>query len=287
MSIYFDHRVKLEFYLAAVRPNAGLLAYRELPNAVGLTALANNVLADARTGKNVGTHWSVYCDSPSSGVSRVTRTGTTPSGYSAALQSAGSSVAMPHRVPPRRSARWAGSRRSGSPMMETSPRSPISRVIEWTGPTSAKRNRTRHRLERESDLRRSARHRLQRSLRLRLLSSPVRVQSVRRSEMLRVAPRQGPFSFAEHDPAPAIASFVRGPCRFAGLRALPAASHRPRNHVHLVLLSARVRGCDWRVAVPGRLPRAPEGPTCHGTGPIRDGGRSSIAKRKAIGAARP
>lgn len=48
----FDRKVKVEFHGTKVTSDAGLLAYRELDEVLGLTTTIDSELCDIRTGKN-------------------------------------------------------------------------------------------------------------------------------------------------------------------------------------------------------------------------------------------
>ena len=51
LRVDFDHSVKLEFHGSTVSSDGGLLAYRELDEAFGLTAMADHALRDLRDGR--------------------------------------------------------------------------------------------------------------------------------------------------------------------------------------------------------------------------------------------
>ncbi len=52
LRVHFDSKLRLEFHGATITSDAGLLAYRELDEALGLTAIAESDLRDVRFGKN-------------------------------------------------------------------------------------------------------------------------------------------------------------------------------------------------------------------------------------------
>ena len=53
LRVDFDRRLKLEFHGSKITSDAGLLAYRELDGALGLTEMAGSILTEARRGKNI------------------------------------------------------------------------------------------------------------------------------------------------------------------------------------------------------------------------------------------
>ncbi len=53
LRVRFDRRVRLEFRGATITSDAGLLAVRELDEALGLTEMATGHLRESRTGRNV------------------------------------------------------------------------------------------------------------------------------------------------------------------------------------------------------------------------------------------
>ena len=52
LRVNFDNKLKLEFHGVKVTSDAGLLAYREIDDAFGLTEMTANELTDNRIGKN-------------------------------------------------------------------------------------------------------------------------------------------------------------------------------------------------------------------------------------------
>src|SRR6266568_8113978 len=119
LKLDFDRRLMLQFRGSVVTSDAGLLAYRELDDALGLTEMTIERLADARTGRN-GRHALV-------GLLRQSVFGRL-AGYEdvndaervTIRQCAGSLVAKRRRAVRLRRARWAASRRDGSRHLRTS-----------------------------------------------------------------------------------------------------------------------------------------------------------------------
>src|SRR5258705_4667580 len=187
----FNRRLMLQFCGSVVTSDAGLLAYRELDDALGLTEMAGETLADARTGRN-GRHALV-------GLLRQSVFGRL-AGYE--------DVNDAERLRHDPAIRWivgggaesCGFAKPDWPFRDAVACSiceplccwrfvrPVDRYRPWS--SSAERHLARHGFEREPDAWRAREQHVERPLRLHLLSSAVRVQSVRRSGTLRASSRQ-------------------------------------------------------------------------------------------------
>jgi hypothetical protein len=56
LRVAFDRRIKLEFHGARITSDGGLLAYRDLDDALGLTTMAASTLGEGRRGRNIQHH---------------------------------------------------------------------------------------------------------------------------------------------------------------------------------------------------------------------------------------
>ena len=56
LRVAFDRRIKLEFRGSWITSDGGLLAYRELDDVLGLTAMAASALGEGRRGRNIRHH---------------------------------------------------------------------------------------------------------------------------------------------------------------------------------------------------------------------------------------
>ena len=188
----FDRRLMLQFRGSVVTSDAGLLAYRELNDALGLTEMAGEMLADARTGKN-GRHALVGLLRQSvfgrlAGYEDVNECATTGDALDCWWQSGSGSCSFTQPDGPFRDAMACsvheplGSCRSFRPIDRPRAR-----------PSPAERRCARHGFQREPRRTGAGDQHLERSLRLHLLSPAILVQSVWRFGTLRSAPRQPTF----------------------------------------------------------------------------------------------
>ena len=56
LRLQFNPKTQLEFRRATITSDAGLLAFRELDDALGLTRIADDYLQESRTGRNIRHH---------------------------------------------------------------------------------------------------------------------------------------------------------------------------------------------------------------------------------------
>src|SRR2546430_5928214 len=193
LRLNFDRRLLLQFRGSVVTSDAGLLAHRELDDALGLTTVAGEMLADTRTGRN-GRHRLVGLFRQSvfgrlagyEDVNDAERLRHDPAMRSIVGGKATSGCAASPSQMGRFETQWLAADLSA--LADLSGRW-INAVHGRRPPKGVVLDMD---FERESDARRTGEQRLERPLRLHLLSSAVRIQPIRRSGTLRAASRQRP-----------------------------------------------------------------------------------------------
>src|SRR5215472_9099971 len=171
----FDGRLMLHFRGSVVTFDAGLLAYRELDDVLGLTEIAGDVLADARSGKN-GRHALAGFWSPCRIRGCERRRAPAPRSGDALdcrRQSGAAQRGFAESDGPLRDAMARGAREL---RCSCRPVWPVDRPC--ARPKATPWHRARHGFKREPDPRRAGDERLERPLRLHLLSPAVRIQPV-------------------------------------------------------------------------------------------------------------
>ena len=191
----FDRRIKLEFHGARITSDGGLLAYRELDDALGLTDIAITKLLDGRRGKNTRHKLSGLFRQSVFGrlagyedVNDAERLARDPAmraivGRDGLDRAAASSSQMG-----RFETEWLATDANLEALTDLSG-AWIDRVHARQ---AARRHHPRHGQLREPDPRRAGGLGLERPLRLHLLPPAVRVQPVRRPGALPAAARQRP-----------------------------------------------------------------------------------------------
>src|SRR5947208_959441 len=190
LRVAFDRRLKLEFHVATVTSDAGLLAFRELDDALGLTEMAAEVLADTRTGRN-GRH-SLIAQLRQSVFGRLAgyedvndadRLGRDP----AMRWIVGGRAVTEHAASTSQMGRFETGAMTSTPNLTAL----ADLSGRWIDRVQTRRRGTALVLDIDSSvsptLRHAGRHRIQRPLRLHLLPPAVRVQPGRRPGAMRAA----------------------------------------------------------------------------------------------------